>query len=466
VTVFLDGTVRPADAQVPVPDRWTGDVIGTVPRDSAAEVDDAIRAVARRMRPLPVADRTAVLTRVADAIESRSDEFATLITAESGVCRQETIREVARAAGNLRVAAAEAERLRGESIPVPGVDRIAVTIAEPVGVVAGLTPYNRPLNQVVVKVAPAIAAGCAVVLKPSEKTPLTALRFAEALVGAGFPAELLAVVTGDPQEVGPVICGHPRVDMVSFTGGVPTGARVAAAAAGKKLVMELGGNDPLIVLADADLDRAARLAAEGAYSTAGQSCRGVKRIIVLDDVADEFVDRLVAATRARRCGDPRRPDTDVGPLISVPAAVEIERRIAAAVVDGAKLVHGGERHHALLTPAVLDHVRPDSELVRTETFGPVAPVIRVRSVAEAVTVANSTAYGLQAGVLTRDVEAFWQIAARLRVGAVNLDHGPHFDSPHIPFGGVKRSGIGREGIRWAIEEMTTVKTLTLPRARV
>ncbi|MBE1489817.1 aldehyde dehydrogenase family protein [Plantactinospora soyae] len=461
--MFLDGQLLPsAGDDVPVHDRWTGAELGRVPRDGPAEVDTAVSAVAGRRRPMPIDERVSVLTGAATALQARAGEFAQLITAESGVCVRETTREVGRAVANLRVAAAEAERLRGESIPVPGAARLAVTVPEPVGVVAGITPFNRPLNQVVVKAAPAIAAGCALVLKPSERTPLTALAFAELLTGAGYPKEMLALLTGDPARVGGALARHPAVDMVTFTGSVATGRAVAAAAAGKKLLLELGGNDPLLVLPDADLDLAARLAADGAYATAGQSCRGVKRIIVWAGVADQFVERLVGLSRARRYGDPRRPETEVGPLIDEAAAELVQRRVASAISAGALLCSGGDRDGALVAPTVLDRVPPGAELVREETFGPVAPVLRVGGLDEAVEVANGTAYGLQAGVVTNDSAAFWQLAARLRVGAVNLLEGPQFDSPHIPFGGVKASGLGREGIRYAIREMSTTKTVTVP----
>jgi acyl-CoA reductase-like NAD-dependent aldehyde dehydrogenase len=300
------------------------------------------------------------------------------------------------------------------------------------------------------------------VLKPSERTPLTALAFAELLTGVGYPKEMLAVLTGDPAVVGGALARHPAVDMVTFTGSVSTGRAVAAAAAGKKLLLELGGNDPLLVLPDADLDLAARLAADGAFATAGQSCRGVKRIIVWAEVADRFVERLVAASRVKRFGDPHRPEIEVGPLIDEAAAELVQRRVDSAISAGARLCHGGDRNGALVAPTVLDRVPPGAELVREETFGPVAPVLRVGGLDEAVEVANGTAYGLQAGVVTNDSAAFWQLAARLRVGAVNLLEGPQFDSPHIPFGGVKASGLGREGIRYAIREMSTTKTVTVP----
>jgi acyl-CoA reductase-like NAD-dependent aldehyde dehydrogenase len=460
--MYINGAVQSAGDESVVRDRWTGEVIGKVPRDGPAEVDAAVALLAGRPRPPRPSERAAMLTAAASALDARAESFSKLITAESGVCRAETTREVARASANLRIAAVEAERIHGEAIPLPNAPRLAVTVPEPIGVVVGITPFNRPLNQVVVKTAPALAAGCPVALKPSEKTPLTALAFADLLIGAGCPRDMLAVLTGEPREIGPALAGHPGVDMVTFTGSVATGRAVAAAAAAKKLLLELGGNDPLLVLPDTDPVRAAKLAAAGACATAGQSCRGIKRIIVWEEVADAFVELLAEAVASKRCGDPHRLDTEVGPLISEEAACLVEGRIAAAVGSGATLVTGGRRDGALVEPAVLDRVSPEAELVQEETFGPVAPVLRVTSLDDAVAVANGTPYGLQAGVLTNDSTRFWELAARLRVGAVHLGEGPHFDSPYIPFGGVKASGVGREGIRYAIAEMTAVKTITMP----
>ncbi|MGY2061403.1 aldehyde dehydrogenase family protein, partial [Nocardia gipuzkoensis] len=250
-----------------------------------------------------------------------------------------------------------------------------------------------------------------------EQTPLTALAFAEIMLAAGLPPENLVATTGEPGVVGPALAGHPDIDMVTFTGSVRTGRAVSAAAAGRKVLLELGGNDPLIVLPDADIELAVRLVAQGAFATAGQSCRGIKRVIVAGEVADELVDGIVAAARGKRAGDPLDPATDVGPLISEQAAITVQQRIADAVAADAKLLLGGDRRGPLLTPAVLDRVPAEAELVVEETFGPVAPVIRVADSAEAIRVANSTRYGLQAGVITSDVAEFSAIAAALRVGA-------------------------------------------------
>jgi len=442
---------------------FTGEVVGAVPRGGGADVARAAAAAKAAARLAPE-ERGEVLRAGARALDARRDEFAVLITRESGVCLKDSRREVERARLNLVTAAEEASRIHGEALTVPdgGGRKLALTLREPVGVVGAITPFNRPLNQVVVKVAPAVAAGNAVVVKPSEKTPLSALALAELLHECGLPRAALGVVVGDGAEVGQALARDRLVDMVTFTGSAATGELVARAAAGKKLTLELGGNDPLIVLDDGDLEVAARLAARQAYASAGQSCRGVKRIIAAETVAGELVARLADETERFRCGNPLDPQTDVGPLIDEPAAARVEARCAQAVRDGARIVRGGDRVGALHSPTVLDRVSPTTALVVRETFGPVAPVISVRDDEMAIAIANSTPYGLQAGVVTADFERFMRIAMRLQVGAVNLMDGPAFDSPHIPFGGVKRSGFGREGIRYAIQEMTQIKTITLP----
>lgn len=462
--MFVHGKLCDRPERLLVVNPYDGEVVGSVSRDTAEDVAAAIEAVHAYDHRLLGEERSRILQAVADDLQRRQEELAGSITAESGLCLKDSRREVERSVENLRVAAEEAKRIHGEALQITARDgnRMAATILEPVGVVAAITPFNRPLNQVVVKVAPAIAANAAIVVKPSEKTPLTALLFAALLVENGVPEDMVAMVTGDPREIGDALVGSPRVDMVAFTGGVETGERVARTAGLKKLLLELGGNDPLIVLADADLQRAAQLAARGALATAGQSCRGVKRILVVEEVADAFAPLLVAEVRRWRCGDPRDPEVDMGTLISEEAARRVEERCDRAVRDGAVLLCGGERRGAAMQPTALDHVPAGSELVACETFGPVAPVVRVRNLEEAVAVANSTPYGLQAGIVTRSFDAFVRAAKALRVGAVNLMEGPGFDSPHIPFGGVKRSGIGREGVRYAIREMTTVKTVVMP----
>jgi putative phosphonoacetaldehyde dehydrogenase len=443
---------------------YTGRSVGSVCLARRAEVEKTIATVRSYDHRLSAEARHALLVRTADALERRKEEFASLITAESGNCIKDSRKEVARSLANLRLAAAEAIQLHGEalSVAVGGSRKMAMTVHEPVGVVCAITPFNRPLNQVVVKVAPALAANNAVIVKPSEKTPLSAIAFADLLIESGCPENMIGVVVGIPTEIGPVLTGSLSVDMITFTGGVETGERLAKQVGIKKLVLELGGNDPLIVLADADLDATAKLAAEGSLATAGQSCRGIKRLIVEESIADAFVERLVKEVKSRRYGDPFDTATDIGTLIDEEAARRVEVRCERARKDGATLVHGGERRGALFQPTVLDRVPSTTELVVSETFGPIAPVIRVRDDLDAIAVANSTRYGLQAGVATRSFERFMNIATQLRVGGVALMEGPNFDSPQIPFGGVKYSGLGREGIRYAMREMSNTKTVLLP----
>jgi len=462
--MFADGTLREPNRDHVVRNPYNGEVVGAVCNDSDADVDRLLAAFAAHETTLASNKRSEILLAVAARLSAERDRLADLITAESGVALRETRKEVERACGNLQVAAQEVSRIRGESIPLetPAGPKLAVTLREPVGLIAAITPFNRPLNQVVVKVAPALAAGNRVVVKPSDKTPLTALRLAQIFSECGLPPGLLAVVTGDGARLGSRLAASELVGMVTFTGSVEVGRQVQRAAGLKRVALELGGNDPLIVLADADLDHALRLAVAGAYATAGQSCRGIKRILVADSIADRFAERLVEATRALRCGDPRDPATDVGPLISADAAARIEAACSDAVRRGARLLLGGTRRNALMTPTVLDHVPASAPLVQDETFGPVAPIIRIRSVEHAIAVANGTIYGLQAGVVTDSADSFRRLATGLKVGAVNLMDGPNFDSPYIPFGGVKCSGIGREGIRYSIEEMTQVKTVVYP----
>jgi aldehyde dehydrogenase (NAD+) len=341
--------------------------------------------------------------------------------------------------------------------------RRAFTTREPVRLVAAITPFNHPLNQVAHKLAPAIAAAAPIVLKPSEKTPLAALWLARAVLEAGYPAEALAVVTGDREAVLAEMLGHEAVEVVMFTGGVAVGEHIARTAGFRRTVLELGGNDPLLVLADADLDEAASLAVAGATRNSGQRCTAVKRILAELSIADELADRIAARAATLRVGDPLHPATDVGTLIDEEAAERVERRVVAAVADGARLLDGGERTGAQIVPPVLDRVDPDSELVREETFGPAVPIVRVAGLDEALAVANGTRYGLSAGVVSNDLAAITRCIHELRCGTVNVREVPGWRTEQTPFGGVKASGLGaKEGVVEAIRAVTNVKLATFP----
>jgi aldehyde dehydrogenase (NAD+) len=328
---------------------------------------------------------------------------------------------------------------------------------------AAITPFNHPLNQVAHKVAPAIATNNRMVLKPTEKTPLSALALADILYEAGLPPPMFSVVTGDPREIADEMLVNPDIDLVTFTGGVPVGKYIAAKAVYKRQVLELGGNDPIIVMEDADLDEAATLAAVGSYKNSGQRCTAVKRMLVQERVADGFVERLLARTRAWTYGDPADPRVDMGTVIDEEAAKNFEGKVNAAVAQGADLLLGNRRDGALYSPTVLDHVAPEMDLVRTETFGPVSPVIRFKDIDDAIRISNSTAYGLSSAVCTNRLDYITRFVRELQVGTVNVREVPGYRLELTPFGGIKDSGLGyKEGVQEAMKSFTNVKTYSLP----
>jgi phosphonoacetaldehyde dehydrogenase len=455
------------DGSFPVHYPYTGEAIGAVPMLEPETVWRALDLAAAASVRLDRYERSAVLRRVAAAIEAEGDALATLITQESGLALKDTRHELGRAADVFEAAAAEALRDDGLTfsgdVSPHGRARRAHTLREPVRLVAAITPFNHPLNQVAHKVAPAIAVGAPIVVKPSEKTPLAALWLARAVLEAGYPADALAVVTGERQVIAGQLLAHPAVEVVSFTGGVSFGRSIADRLGYRRAVLELGGNDPLLVLADADLDTAARLAVEGATRNSGQRCTAVKRVVAVEGVADALVERMHALAEELVVGDPMDPDTDVGTLIEEDAASLVERRVAAAVDEGARLLTGGGRRGAQLVPPLLDDVPRDAELVLEETFGPAIPVIRVRDLDDALTVANGTVYGLSAGVVTNDLHAVVRCIRELRCGSVNVNEVPGYRTEATPFGGVKASGLGvKEGVLEAMHAFTTVKLYSLP----
>jgi phosphonoacetaldehyde dehydrogenase len=367
----------------------------------------------------------------------------------------------------IRFAAMEALRDDGQifsaDISPQGKARKIFTVREPLRCAAAITPFNHPLNQVAHKVAPAIAAGTPLVLKPSEKTPLTALKFAELLFAAGLPGPMLSVLLGPTGDVAQPLVQHPDVEVLAFTGSVAVGKRIAATAGYKKLVLELGGNDPLIVLEDAELDLAVTLAAEGSFRNSGQRCTAVKRILVQSSVAAEFTARLVQKTKEYLCGDPLAEETRVGPVIDEAAATELECVLQEAVAARARILAGGERRGALFQPTVIADVPRDCRMVVSESFGPLAPVLEVRDLDDALAVANATAYGLSAGVVTRSLPYALKAIKMLHCGTVNINEIPGFRSENSPFGGIKDSGLGiKEGVIEAIKAYSFVKTFSLP----
>jgi aldehyde dehydrogenase (NAD+) len=447
---------------------YTGDVIATVPK---ATVDDVRRAIGigKQFRSrLSRHDRYRILMRAREILADRRDELARQITLESGLCLKDTNYEIGRASDVLLFAANQALTDDGQifscDLTAHGKSRKVYTLREPLrGVISAITPFNHPLNQVMHKVAPAIATNNRIVVKPSEKTPLTALALADVLYEAGLPPPMLSVLTGDPREIADELLTHPDIDLVSFTGGVATGKAIATKAVYKRQVLELGGNDPLIVMDDADLDEAALLAASGSYRNSGQRCTAIKRMLVHERVAERFVERLLAATAKVNYGDPLDPATDMGTVIDMAAASELESRVNDAVANGARLLAGNLRRGALYAPTVLDCVRPEMPLVRQETFGPVSPVIRFSDIDEAIRIANGTAYGLSSAICTHRLEDITRFVSELNVGSVNVGEVPGYRLELTPFGGIKDSGLGyKEGVLEAMKSFTNVKTYSLP----
>jgi phosphonoacetaldehyde dehydrogenase len=456
------------DRVIEVRHPYSGAVAGTVPKASLDDVKRALH-IAREFRsPLTRYDRFKILTQAGAIVAARRDALARLITLESGLCLKDSQYEVGRASDVLLFAANQALVDDGEmfscDLTAHGKSRKVYTLREPLlGVITAITPFNHPLNQVIHKVAPAVATNNRVVLKPSERTPLSAFALADILYEAGLPPEMLSVLTGDPAEIADELLTSADVDLVTFTGGVPIGKYIAAKAVYKRQVLELGGNDPIIVLEDADLEEAAALSASGSYKNSGQRCTAVKRILVDQGVADRFVELLIEATRAVKYGDPFDPAMDMGTVIDEAAARRFEALVNEAVAGGAKLLIGNTRRGALYSPTVLDHVTPDMAVVKHETFGPVSPVIRFKTVGEAIRIANSTAYGLSSSLCTNRLDLITRFVRELHVGSVNVREVPGYRLEMTPFGGIKDSGLGyKEGVQEAMKSFCNTKTYSLP----
>lgn len=441
--------------------------VGSVRLATREDVDAAVAAARSFDATLSRFQRCEILEKTRAALEARREEFARLITSESGLALREGRYEVGRTLDVLRFAAMEALRDDGQvfsaDVSPQGKARKIFTVREPLRCAAAITPFNHPLNQVAHKVAPAIAAGTPLVLKPSEKTPLTALKFAELLHAAGLPGPMLSVLLGSTSEVAAPLVRHEGVEVLAFTGSVAIGKQIAASAGYKKLVLELGGNDPLIVLNDADLDLAVTLAAEGSFRNSGQRCTAVKRILVEDAIAPEFTARLVEKAKDYVSGDPFDEATRVGTVIDEAAAAYLETVLEEAVVTGAKILIGGDHRGALFPPTVIANVPRGCRMVTCESFGPLAPILTVRDLDDALAVANFTSYGLSSGVVTTNLQSALKAIQTLRCGTVNINDVPGFRIECSPFGGIKDSGLGvKEGVIEAIKAFSFVKTFSLP----
>lgn len=448
---------------------FDGRIVGDIAVATVADVGRAVAAAERgaaRWRRTPGHERSAILHRAAQLADERVDELAALISAENGKPLAEALGEARRSGALIRLSAHEGTQLYGQSLPLDanpgtGQDKVGFTLRQPVGIVVAITPFNYPALLVLHKVGPALASGNAVILKPASATPLTALALAEIFVEAGVPEGVISVLTGAGGQLGDALVSDPRVRKISFTGSTGVGERIAALAGVKKLSLELGASSPTLILPGADIDQAAAAVAAGGYVNAGQVCISVQRVIVHRDVEADFLDALLPRVEAIRMGDPGAEGTTLGPLISDRESERVATSIAAAVTDGARLLTGGERDGAFVSPAVISGVRTEQALAQEELFGPAVAVTAVADFDAAIAAANGTPYGLAAGVFggtrAEGVRAMREIDA----GSIHLGWTPLWRADLMPYGGLKASGYGKEGVRSTVEEMTEVKTVIL-----
>ena len=467
----IGGEKIKTDAVVDVRYPYTNEVIGTVPAGTTEHVRKAFEIAAAYEPKLTRYERQQILFRAAELIRARREEIAHWLTLELGICKQHSLYEAGRSYDVFTLAGQLAIQDDGQifscDLTPHGKSRKIFTKREPVRAISAITPFNHPLNMVAHKIAPSIATNNCMVCKPTELTPLTALTLADILYEAGLPPEMFQVVTGWPQDIGDEMITNPNIDIITFTGGVPVGKMIAQKAGYRRCALELGGNDPLIILNDLDaddLEKAATIAVAGATGNSGQRCTAVKRILVQESIADKITPLILEKAKAIRFGDPQDPETQLGCVISAEAAALFEQRVLDAEKAGAKILYHPGRNGALLPPIVVDHVPHDSELVMEETFGPIVPIVRVPDDDDAVmAISNSTAFGLSSGVCTNNLIRATKYIEGLNVGTVNIWEQPGYRIEMSPFGGIKDSGNGiKEGVLEALKFFTTVKTFSLP----
>jgi glyceraldehyde-3-phosphate dehydrogenase (NADP+) len=470
--MLIGGRWRPAAGagrREDVTSPYDGSGVGSVPVAGPGDVEAALGAAergAQTWRHTPAHERMRILLRAAELADERAPQTARTISAENGKTITEATTEAGRSGALIRLAAFEGTQLYGEGLPLDanpgtGQDKLGFTLRQPCGIVVAITPFNYPALLVLHKLAPALAAGNAVVLKPARTTPLTALELAACFVDAGLPSGVLSVLTGPGGTLGDALVGDPRVRKISFTGSTATGERITRMAGVKKLSLELGASCPVIVLPDADLEQAAGAVATGGYVNAGQVCISVQRVITHPRVSADFLDALVPKVEAIRTGDPSSPDTTMGSLITTAEAERVERAIADAAAGGARVLTGGQRDGAVVAPTVVADVDPASPLSQQELFGPAVAVSTAEDWETAVAQANGTGYGLAAGVFTGDVAGAVQAMREIDAGSVHINWTPLWRADLMPYGGLKGSGVGKEGPRAAVAEMTESKTIVL-----
>jgi acyl-CoA reductase-like NAD-dependent aldehyde dehydrogenase len=466
--MFLAGKWIDKVDHIEVRNPYDDTVIDTVPKADADDVDRALAGAvegARVMRALPGYERFKILRRAADLIGQRSEKLGRLISTEEGKTLAEGVFEVTRAQQTIELSAEEAKRLGGEVLPLDGAPggagKLGFTLRVPCGVVAAISPFNFPLNLVCHKVGPALAGGNSVVIKPASDTPLSALALVEILLEAGLPAEAIACITGSGGTIGNVLAGDPRVRKITFTGSREVGERICRVAGLKKVTMELGSNSPIIVMPDADLHKVAEATVATGYSNAGQVCIATQRVIAFDNVYADLINVLGPKVAAITTGNPLDEKTKMGPMIREADAKRVGEWIDEAVAGGAKLVTGGKRQGTIFEPTLLADVKADMRVSREELFGPAVVVSRATTIDEAIRMANDTPFGLAAGIFTENINHALQFARHVDSGNLHINWGPQWRADLMPYGGLKESGFGKEGPKYAIAEMTELKTVVI-----
>ena len=465
---FLSGEWQDRDEVIEVCNPFDGSLIDTVPRATPGDVDRAVGSAeqgALTMAGMTGYERFEMLQKVALLIRGRADDLAHTISAEAGKPITEARIEVGRAAQTMELSGEEAKRLGGEVLPLDGSqgvrDRIGLTLRVPCGIVAAIAPFNFPLNLVCHKVGPALAAGNAVILKPASDTPLVALKLVELLLEAGMPPLALSCVTGGGNDVGGRLCADSRVRKISFTGSREVGEEICRTAGLKKVTMELGSNCPLAVLPDADLDAVSSAIAVSGFSNAGQVCISTQRVIAHRSVHDELMQQLIPKVESLKTGDQLQEETKVGPMIRERDASRVESWLGEAVEQGGGLLCGGERSGTVLTPEVVDAASREMKICSEELFGPAVAVMNATDVDDAIRLSNASEYGLGAGVFTKDIDVAMRFAREVHSGNIQINSGPMWRADLMPYGGLKGSGLGKEGPKYAVEEMTEMKTVVI-----
>lgn len=466
--MFVAGKWVDRDDKIEVHNPFDGSVVDTVPKATAADVELALASAvegAKAMRKLPALERYQILHKAAETLRAQQNELGRLISLEEGKTLAEGTFEVTRAVETMQLSAEEAKRLGGETLPLDGApgghSTLGFTLRVPCGVVAAITPFNFPLNLVCHKVGPALAAGNAVILKPASDTPLSALRLVEILLEAGLPPQGISCLTGGGSEIGNAICADERVRKITFTGSVEVGKAICEVAGIKRVTMELGSNSPLIILDDADLSQVADAVVASGYGNAGQVCISTQRVIATEKVYGDLLDVLKPRVASLPTGDPLQATTKMGPMIRESDAKRVGEWIDEAVGQGARVLAGGDRLKNLFQPTLLADVQPQMRVSRDELFGPAVAVLRAGNIDEAIHLANDSRYGLSAGIFTQSLDAAMRFARHVDSGNLHINWGPAWRADLMPYGGLKDSGFGKEGPKYAVQEMTELKTVVI-----